>query len=239
MLNTKSKKWTKEAIEQFLRDEKPDYQRIELPYGLATNGHDRQRMKDLALRDVEGKSVLDVGSLSGAFCIEALKRGASRAVGIELSRKRIDWAQTIADILDLSPEYVRGDIEAQHFDEKFDVILCLNILHHLLNPIGTIRTLCEIVRQRLVIEFASLGVHDRRKYGLGPITGYILSQNQTLFVGPYDPEHLRQTYFFTVKSLKHILEHHMRRFYRVSYLESEFKNRFIVIADKLQIDNSF
>ena len=234
MLDSKPRQWSKESIEQFLRNEKPGYQRIELPYGLATKGHDRQQLKDLALGDVEGKTVLDIGSLSGAFCIEALRRGASRAVGIELSRKRIHWAKTIADILGLSPEYIRGNIESIDFDQKFDIVLCLNMLHHLLNPIGVIRTLSEVARERLVIELASLGVRDRQ-HGLGLIARHFLKRNPTLFVGRYDLEGLRQTYFFSIEGIKCILESHMRKFHRVSYFKSEFKNRYIIIADKLKI----
>src|SRR5438552_3131964 len=67
--------WPRDRIERFLAEEKLKYQKIDLPFGLSTAGNDRKRMFEIAFEgDLTGKSVLDVGSYLGAFCIEAIVR---------------------------------------------------------------------------------------------------------------------------------------------------------------------
>ena len=229
-------KWSKESIEEFLAREKPRYQKISLPHGLSTGGYDRPQIKSIALDDIRGKTLLDVGSCYGGFCIEALQRGASKAVGIELSRKRIQAARTLADMLGLSPDYRFEDIESLELDETFDVTICLDVLHHLRDPIGVLRKLSEITNERLILEVASAGRHDRRKLGIGPIRGHFLSSTPAMLVGPYNPHSLRQTYFFTRSAMKTILGEHRRIFRTVNIIDSEFKDRFIAVAEKIRIN---
>ena len=53
---------TKAEIEELLHAENFGYQRVALPYGLSTPGHDRSETAGIAFPDsLEGKSVLDLG----------------------------------------------------------------------------------------------------------------------------------------------------------------------------------
>ena len=60
--------WPREKAQKLVDEQlKPHYQRIELPYGLATKGSDRTPSSDAILPDdLTGKSVLDIGCQIGA-----------------------------------------------------------------------------------------------------------------------------------------------------------------------------
>lgn len=241
---------TEAEIRSFLENEQLGYQKIDLPYGLSTPGHARGQAKRLAIPErLDGKSVLDVGSFLGAFCIEALQRGAQRAVGLELNRERLRQAEEIGRFLGLRPEYVRADIEDWPIDEPFDVTLCLNILHHLRDPIGTLRKLALKTRERLIVEAASLGDHDAAKHGLDATVwtrwlfgrrrsvGQLLSAFPVAYVGPYTPSKLTQSYFYTASALRRILDGHMRLFQKIEEFPSEFKGRYLLRCTRLNIEH--
>jgi 2-polyprenyl-3-methyl-5-hydroxy-6-metoxy-1,4-benzoquinol methylase len=233
-----STKWTKEDVLEFLARERLKYQKIELPYGLSTPGNERHQLFEIAFGgDLAGKSVLDVGSYLGAFCLEALRRGASEAVGIELNPDRLRQARAIAEMLGRPAEYRQVDIDELSAERRFDVCLCLNILHHLRDPIRLLHTLADVTRERLILEIASLGLHDRKRIRLGAWKGRFLRGSEIVLVAPGTPEVGNQKFFFTKESLARILDGHMKKFFRVEMIDGELKNRFIVRAEKLAIDD--
>ena len=148
-------------IENFLKSEHLTYQQIQLGMGFATPGWDRTSIDDILFADqLDGESILDIGSAQGRFCIEALRRGAASATGLETSPERIRHVRYIAEILDVRtrPTYLREDIEHWTAPAKsFDRVLCLNVLHHLYDPISVLRKLMSITRKRLYLEVAPVG----------------------------------------------------------------------------------
>jgi SAM-dependent methyltransferase len=131
------------------------YQRIVLPDGRIIPGADRRRVADRILPEsLDGRTVLDIGCDYGYFLHEALRRGASRAVGIERDAGTQAVAERIASLLN-------GDIEVRHgrfpevsIDERFDYVLCLNVLHHASDPWAVMRSAAALCRGTLVVEFA-------------------------------------------------------------------------------------
>jgi 2-polyprenyl-3-methyl-5-hydroxy-6-metoxy-1,4-benzoquinol methylase len=233
--------WSKEAIQQFLQDEDLQYQHIALPYGLSTPGTDRKSTCDLIFDEaLNGKSVLDIGSFLGYFCLAACERGAGRVVGWEVDAERIRQARTIAEIKGLSIEYRQCDVETTEPQEEFDIVLCLNILHHLFDPIAVLDSLIAHTRETLILEMASLGTHDRRKLGLSYLQSLVLSQTPAIVVGKGStspPYNKQQKYFFTKDALLNLLTYHRNYFASVEVHESEFKTRFILIAHKRRVKN--
>ena len=76
-------------------------------------------------RDLSGKSFLDLGCNEGFFCLEALKRGATRVVGIDQNPDFIAKARSrVSEATFLEQSW--QDLPA----EKFDVILMLSALHY-------------------------------------------------------------------------------------------------------------
>jgi SAM-dependent methyltransferase len=96
------------------------------------------RLDDLAAitgRDAgapfKGLSILDLGCNEGFFCVEAIRQGASRVVGIDANADFIDAARRrCPDGTFLNTSW--WDIP----DERFDVVLFLSTMHYEPNPKG-------------------------------------------------------------------------------------------------------
>jgi 2-polyprenyl-3-methyl-5-hydroxy-6-metoxy-1,4-benzoquinol methylase len=229
--------WTRERILEFVEKAGLKYQKVDLPFGISTPGDERKQAFELAFGDdLQGKSVLDVGSYLGAFCLEALRRGASRAVGVEISRRRIGHARTIAEISGLAPEYILADIDELELGETFDVCLCMNLLHHLRDPIRLLHLLSRRTRQRLVLEVASLGRHDRRRAKLGLLASLMLRDLDVIHVAAGTQSVGNQKYFFSKGALRRILDGHIKRFHTVELIDSELRDRFFVRATRLVVE---
>ena len=81
--------------------------------------------------DLAGKRFLDIGCNEGFFCLEAIRRGAAHAVGIDLDASVLERARARADGLPI--DYRHGD----WWDlpqGPFDVILMSSALHYERRP---------------------------------------------------------------------------------------------------------
>ena len=129
------------------------YQSVPLPFGLRVPGKDRSKTARALLGDrVRGKSLLDVGTYYGFFPYDAMQRGASRALGIEADPERFAIARRIAEF--------NGGYEIRHaraeqlaLDEEFDIVLFLNVIHHVKDPIEVMTRLARHTRETLIVEF--------------------------------------------------------------------------------------
>jgi SAM-dependent methyltransferase len=142
-------------VEAFLRSTSfSGYQEVPLPHGLKVPGMDgRARIEQVFSFDLRGRSVLDVGTFYGVFAYEALQRGAVRAVGLEPDATRHAVAQRIAELHGNRWEVRPHPVESLAPDEKFDVVLFLNVLHHVSDPVGAMRRLAGACREIVVVEF--------------------------------------------------------------------------------------
>jgi SAM-dependent methyltransferase len=230
--------WTEGEVEDLLAREDFSYQRIQLPYGFATGGDDRSATAAAILpEDMTGKSVLDVGSKYGFFCFEALKRGAVRAVGVDLDPESLRKSRLLADCLGADASFERLDIESDPIDETFDYVLCLNVLHHLKNPIAALDKLIAVTRERLILEVASLGRHDRRKLGLSAVGRFLLNREPIVYVsrGSALGKRSTQNFFLTAPAIENLLTTQRGSFARVETRTTTHKDRFITIAEKRHI----
>jgi 2-polyprenyl-3-methyl-5-hydroxy-6-metoxy-1,4-benzoquinol methylase len=229
--------WTRERIEEVLRSEPFNYQAIKLPFGLSTGGHDRSTTADIIFpEDMTGQNVLDIGSALGFFCFEARRRGASRVVGIDIDQENVRKASVLADILGEDVEFARRDIEKGLPDEKFDHVLCLNVLHHLSDPILGLDRLIAAASRRLVLEIATIGAHDRRKLGMNWLQQKLLGKLPALIVGTGTADYGVKQFYLTSKAIENLLRYRRGCFASVEILPSPFKERFLVIAHKRRID---
>jgi 2-polyprenyl-3-methyl-5-hydroxy-6-metoxy-1,4-benzoquinol methylase len=142
-------------VERFITEtDFSGYQQITLPDGRIIPGTDRSPVANLVYpRDLTGKSILDVGCYYGFFLHDAIRRGATRAVGIESDPERSRIASTLGRLWHGKIDVHEGLLEDLELAEKFDVVLFLNVLHHVKDPVPVIRKLAGLCRGTLIVEF--------------------------------------------------------------------------------------
>lgn len=248
-----------EEIYNFVNSENLKYQCIELPYGIKTPGDSRTEAINLVLNELKkGQTVLDIGSFLGLFCIKSLQHEASKVTGLELNKERLRQAKQIADFLQLRPNYLRLDVEEYPKLNTHDLVLCLNVLHHLKNPIGVLRYLALHTNNTLIIEAAEFGIREAVQFGIHDIKSLInlcsrdlklahfsrillrlipaiFKSTSSAFIAPYSPKSFLRTFFFSKAALNTILNSHMKLFSSIEIKKSNFKNRYFVVCKKLKI----
>jgi len=145
-------------IEELIKNTKfTGYQQITLPSGQVIPGTDRFPIADLIFpTNFEHKTILDVGCYYGYFLHEAVRRGANRAVGFEADPERYRISSALAQLWDGKIKIVQGLLEEIEYNEKFDYVIFLNVLHHVKDPIQVMQKLAKLCRGTLVVEFRQL-----------------------------------------------------------------------------------
>jgi tRNA (mo5U34)-methyltransferase len=146
-------------------DELPWFHCIDLGAGIITKGHrsltNIQHNAAIVFKDgVDGKNVLDIGAWDGAFSFEAERRGAARVLATDYfcwvgpgwgKKASFDFARMalasrvedrIIDVPDISSDTLG----------RFDAVLLLGVLYHLLHPLQALERIAPIARELLVVE---------------------------------------------------------------------------------------
>jgi 2-polyprenyl-3-methyl-5-hydroxy-6-metoxy-1,4-benzoquinol methylase len=225
-------KYTKEAIKSILAKEKFEYHRVDLPYGLHTPGQNRSKSLSIIFPDdFHGQSILDIGCGIGYFCFEAEKRNAGRIVGIEPKESRYRQLLLLKDILDSKIEVINCNFDEYKYNDTFDYILLLNVIHHLKEPIQVLRRIARLTRKRFIMEFPTF--KDRRyKTDTRMFWGRIYDRLPLIGVGFPTTPGVGQTYIFSPVAIRAILMHHDHLFSSIQMIKSPMKGRTIAICDK-------
>jgi 2-polyprenyl-3-methyl-5-hydroxy-6-metoxy-1,4-benzoquinol methylase len=234
-------RYTKAEIEDILQRKDFVYQRIELPYGLATRGEDRSdTARQIFPGRLDGKSILDVGCCYGFFLYEAEKLGAGRLVGTELNPNRFRQAELIRDIRGSSIEFLSEDFETLCARESFDIVLFLNVVHHLRDPIGAVRLLAAAAREQFIMEFPTPSDPKFRKLlavpGSRKLAPRLISKllDKLPVIGVSSLESQDQTFVFSEKAVRAIVLEHEPIVDRITFVQSPKPGRMIAICDKTQ-----
>ncbi len=102
--------------------------------------------------DLTDQTVLHVGCDAGAFCLDALRRGATHALGIDPDPDRIRMARSYASLAELPARFAVMDPEEQLPEGRYDIVYCSDISEYG-NPSAMVEKLARLVDDRLVIEF--------------------------------------------------------------------------------------
>jgi 2-polyprenyl-6-hydroxyphenyl methylase/3-demethylubiquinone-9 3-methyltransferase len=90
----------------------------------------------------DGLKILDIGCGGGLLC-EPMARLGAKVVGVDAAQRNIPIAVAHAKQSDLVIDYRHGTAEEiLTGDEKFDVILNMEVVEHVADPLGYIKT-CE------------------------------------------------------------------------------------------------
>jgi tRNA (mo5U34)-methyltransferase len=133
------------------------YHAIEVAEGITTPGryNPQPLLNTMGFpQDLQGKTVLDIGTYDGFFSFEAERRGAARVVAMdrhpaghkgfalahELLRSHVTYS--VGSVYDLSPE-THG---------TFDVVLFLGVLYHLRHPLLALDKIHSVCREFAFVE---------------------------------------------------------------------------------------
>ena len=104
------------------------------------------RILDLVEPLLPCRSLLDAGCGDGLY-LEAIGRRAERLVGTDISERILETARKTAARSGAEPELVRANLESLPFpDRSFDVVLCTQVIEHLLAPEKGVRELARVLR---------------------------------------------------------------------------------------------
>ncbi len=228
-----------DSLAEFADREALKYQSFELADGQKTEGHDRSYLNDVIFSDdLTGKRVLDIGCFLGFFCVESARRGAL-ATGIEPDRECARQAAEITRLQGLDAEIICGDFETLDFGEdRFDVILCLNVLHHMYDAIGAVRKMMALCDERIVIEFAAPNMRDLITGRQSPLAVALNTLPVVMLGSPkrgYDA--LSRTHMFTGKAMRVLFNSMSNAFEPLEITRSPFKGRLLLHARKRKISH--
>ncbi len=224
--------WTRERISETLRQLDFGYQNVPLPFGLSTGGVDRSETAKAIFGDeTAGKSVFDLGCRFGYFCFHAEERGAKDILGVDIDPDFIRKSRILADMRQSSAKFQTFNIETEQLQQKFDYVLCLNILHHLRDPLGALKKLIEATREKLVLEVAGFSWRDRRQTGVSLVTATLVGRLPVIYVA----KNSKQTFFITPEAIKVLLLEKRADFARIDEVRAGPKGRPILIAHRRRI----
>jgi len=168
---------TEADVEQFKRDlanqEHYDryYQTIMLPFGLSLQGYERTEDTWQIIQenvDFRGKTVLDVGCYHGYCCFMAEDAGAISVIGLEKQERILVFTKRIRDMWHYQTKLLQEDIDNYVLTNRFDIVLCLNMIQYVQNPQSVAWKLCTA--GRLVVVEAT----EEHKRLFDNVTSHIL-----------------------------------------------------------------
>lgn len=110
-------------------------------------GRFHQRALDL-LTETNATSILDAGCGEGFAMRELLRNHAAWAIGLDGSAAALQ----LATRLNSQRSFVAGDLLSLPFpDRSFDLVLCMEVLEHLADPLAGLHELCRVSRQWLLL----------------------------------------------------------------------------------------
>ena len=78
------------------------------------------------------KSVCEIGCYLGYFCFKVELAGACKVLGLDTNKPAIEGAKKIKELSVSSCEFIRKTAaEEQFLFQHFDIIMVLNVLHHI------------------------------------------------------------------------------------------------------------
>ena len=91
-----------------------------------------------------GSDVLDVGTADGHPVVEGLKARGCRVWGVEIDPDAAATAEPLCEQM-IVGNVETLDLDAAFGDRRFDVLLCLDVLEHLVEPLDALKRLTKLL----------------------------------------------------------------------------------------------
>ena len=175
-----------------------------------------------------GRRVLDIGCAEGAAALSAARMGAE-VTGLEPRRGRLKKALTISRALG-TPIELHNMILDEYDGARgsFDVVLALNVIHHVNDPFAFLDRAARLTRSHLVLEYPGLG---DRKFG-ATVPGKDVPSDELPLIAVSLPGEQDQTYVYSPASLERYLVDNLGVFGRHEVIESPISDRWISVFSR-------
>ena len=95
--------------------------------------------------NLKGSKILDLGCGGGLLC-EAMTNSGADVIGIDASLKTIEIAKKHAKEQNFKIEYINTDIESYDNKEKFDAVVCFELIEHVPDPNELIKQIRRLIK---------------------------------------------------------------------------------------------
>lgn len=128
----------------------------------------------LQKKDITNLNIIDIGC-GGGLTAEPLARLGANVTGIDAGKDNIKVAKMHAEQSNLNINYIHGDIEnLPDNNEKYDVVLVLEIIEHVDNPEIFIKLCQKVMRQGGIIIISTINRTIKSYFGAIVAAEYIL-----------------------------------------------------------------
>ena len=116
---------------------------------------DRFNLTFQEIRELRGKSVLDVGCGSGRYVFEFARRGANKIIGIDYAQEMIELAKGYAENMKEKAKcrFVCGHFKDHDFREQFDYTVAMGLFDYLKNPSVYLAKMKSLTRSKIIASF--------------------------------------------------------------------------------------
>ena len=129
---------------------------FQFPGGISTKGayDPSELLKQLALPDLTGQRVLDVGTRDGFFAFACERAGASEIVALDHVDPEVTGFEVARRVLGSKVQYARENIYQISREQygSFDLILFLGVLYHLRDPLLALDRLRSVCDSEMIVE---------------------------------------------------------------------------------------
>jgi SAM-dependent methyltransferase len=131
-----------------------EYQKISFHGKMYVRGIDRSKSyRQLFPKPPVGKSILDVGGNLGYYSLMAIQEGAVYCRLLDLEKDNIEKLKEVAADLDIyNLDALQGDIFDYEIERDFDIVLCLNLIHHF-DTLERVEKILDKLYQRALEKF--------------------------------------------------------------------------------------
>ena len=122
---------------------------------LILNEIEKKIKKKYSFEELKNKTILDVGCYDGFYLTHLSHFKFKKIVGLEPKKKNIIKGKEIRKFLKIEePEidFVCGDLSTFKTNEKFDIVLCLGVLHHTADHLSFLKRLKNFTSEILFID---------------------------------------------------------------------------------------
>ncbi len=184
-----------------------------------------------------GKSVIEVGSRDGEFCLQCKEFGFGKVTGVDADPERINLAVQKSEASNAGIIFNCAQFEETEFENNsFDFVVCRGVLRHMYEPFSALKMMMSIARQGILIEFEDMfrggSIFERTVLHLlrdQPIVKLGKSRKLSSYANP--------SFLFTPAFFQELFNRRTASFDVIEQSRSPVNGRHVIYAAKRSIEN--